>query len=192
MNCERFEKHVALYAGGELRGRELHRMERHVEECPGCRQQLEELRAIRSGLSKLRDEPVSGEALMVIREKVLARISGPVPSRWRAPRWAWGSVALGLGVAFALLLSQRQQKPPAPPLANTAQTPVLRQAVPPASGARTGVPRRPKPRRQVLSPQAAALPEQRPERGPAEPIVVKLFTSDPNIVIIWLMESDGG
>lgn len=103
---------------------------------------------------------------------VLAAVRSGVLGRIRRPRWwmwTWAPVA---AAALAILLWPRPAEIAPPPLIAT--TP----AVPAAAWVKTE--RRPAP----LSPRRLAPPERQTE-------FIRIFTDDPDVVILWSLETKG-
>jgi len=171
MSCRRFEKYVALWVEGDLPPRQAGRLEAHLPGCPDCRQLVEGLRASQAALKELHVEAAE-EDLAAVRRRVLAQIRSERPQR---RRWAW-AYALGGSVAVTVVLwvlLPRPSIPPPPPprVMNPAPVEVARPATP--------APVRPRPSR--------AQPPAAPE-----PLLVKLYTDDPDVIIYWLIERTGG
>jgi hypothetical protein len=177
VTCPEYEPLVALQLTGDLgdRGVAL-QVERHLEECAACRELLEDLRASQA---MLRELPAADPAfLAAVRTEVLARVG-----KKRCAMWAWAvPCAAALATAFLVArLGVTPQKPaPVPivrmpqPLANTARS----EAAPVVRGQPPAQIRRGRRRRSRI------------EAG-APPLVVKMLTDDPNIVIIWLVDQPG-
>ena len=166
MSHAEIDRQVALLAAGELGVAETSEVERHVTECAECRQLLDELRDTRELLSDLGAEEPDVEALAAVRESVLAATS--------PRRWPWiSAVAAALVIALAIGGQQqwRRPAPVAPPVAviYPPEVPEVRHT--------PGPPPAPVPEPVVV---AAAQP--------AESMVIKMLTDDPDVVIYWLVE----
>lgn len=92
MNCKETQKAFSLYVDGELAGAARSGIDAHLDVCPNCRQQLQEMRSIVRGLSLL-ERPVAppalaaaiGDALTIERA---ARSAAPsLPFDARLMRW---------------------------------------------------------------------------------------------------------
>jgi anti-sigma factor RsiW len=178
MNCGDWEERIALYAGGDLRPEEAAGLERHLAECAGCQLLLSGLRESLRLLREAHAEPVEEAHFTAVRARVFAELERGRWPWWRQV-WVYGLAA----AAMALLLLAVRPKAhnriavvtPAPVLTAAPAPPqpqTVRQSV---------APRHRKPR-----PKPAAEAER-----PAEPLVVKLLTDDPNVVIYWITESKG-
>ncbi len=165
MNCEECMSALALEDGtSEPDG--------HLRQCPACRDFAAALEADRQVLATLRDvDPV---ALFALRQGVSACIA-----KKRAVRraWAWSAgLAACLAGAFSMLtLGVPEAAPPKPHASFHAAGP------PSGWAARTisrPVHRRPAPVHEL----AKAAP----------PLKIKILTDDPNVVIYWLVDNEGG
>ena len=169
MNCSDWEERIALHAGGDLPPAEVAEVERHLRECAGCRASAA---AFGRGLELLREvhqEPLAPVHFAVVRAGVLAKLE-------RKRRWAWAygfAVATG---ALVVLLAPWPGRMPEPPVAVVSHppapqlTPVVE--APAVHGARV---------RRARQPAAR----------PAEPLMIKLITDDPNVVIYWIADTKG-
>jgi anti-sigma factor RsiW len=107
MNCARARRWLALFAGADLPSRKARRLEKHLEGCPGCRKELEELRAALAGIQaaaarETLDWPEGewkGLMAQVRSEKPRPR---PVPVFNVFPRKAW---AAGFLLVLALFIA---------------------------------------------------------------------------------------
>ena len=189
MNCKHSENDLALYVEGDLPEAKANEMEVHLMACTGCRQVLDELSRSQAVFKSIRQETVSAAELAELRVRVMERVVVQKPK----PFWGRWVYALA-GAAFVVVIlvgvlareGHRDQKavkvvelaPPPPPV----------QAVfPPAKGetqnpVKVNVKHRA--RKKVIQPKVSA--------EPAAPMMVKLQTDDPNIVIYWLFDQNGG
>jgi anti-sigma-K factor RskA len=116
MTCEEIQDLVALAALGDLDGAERQTLDTHLQACPECRTQLDELTDAAGALAYLAPPVTPPEAL---RARVLARVrpasvrpTGPAPVPVSRERWlmvACSLLALGLVASLVLLGSERQQ-----------------------------------------------------------------------------------
>jgi len=171
MTCREFEPLIALYAGSDLDTPDLVRVDEHLARCAGCRALLEDLQASRESLLDWGSEPVEGALLTAIRSGALARIGAR-----RRRVWPWIAAAAACAALAALLTVGAPPKavPAPPPPERGVEIAEKAEAPPPAS--------RPAPRR------------RRVKRAPVidgEPLIVKMLTDDPDIVIIWLVDQKG-
>jgi len=179
MNCEKFELPIALYVEGDLTSVEACAVELHLAACESCREFAVEMRASQAALKMLRNEYVDASAFEQVRVNVLAARS----RSWRSV--AWPRYAIAAGIVIALLsgwLMRRQADHtvvgvqsvhpilPAPP-----SQPVIQ-------------PRQPK----VLAARVRRRPRRQAPRFKSEPLVVKMITDDPQVVIYWLVDQNGG
>ena len=193
MNCLDWEERIALHAGGDLRGAEADAVERHIADCAGCQVFWSGLRETLAGLRESHAEEIAPTHFAAVRARVMGEIDRE-RKVWR--RLAWVS---GVGIAAALIvgLALKPGPLPAPP----ARVAV---AIPPAAPIRPApegpAPTRPTPLRSA--PQRAATVRERLARATGttapsrsrlvagEPVLVKLQTADPNIVIYWIGENE--
>ncbi len=215
MTCRGQERRLSLYVEDDLPDRDAAALQTHLEECEPCRGFLRELRSSQTALKELAAEPLDEDALAAVRLRVRwAYRQGP-----RHPRAAmYWAIAASLMAAIGGLvwLRAREARSPAPPLlaavskATPSWAPTRAEAAPRAvSGPR------PARRRQDSTIRAGALsPEDAdqlaravvavsqiesvedataPPPAPSDrPPLMRLATSDPDIVIYWQLESDGG
>ncbi len=165
MNCEDCTRGLASEDG-------ISELDEHLRQCSACRDFAAALEADRQVLGTLRD--VDPAALFALRRGVSARIA-----KERAVRriWAWSAgLAACVAAAFSVtVLGVPEETLPKPQIAFLA-------AGPPADWeARTisrPVRRRPAPAHEL----AKAAP----------PLKIKILTDDPNVVIYWLVDNEGG
>jgi hypothetical protein len=197
MNCRDMEMWIALRAEGDLPAAEEERVREHLDACAACRAMAAELAESQAALKALGDEAVDGAALAAWRKGLMDRVE----ARGARRRFAWGGAFAAAAAAVVLVfgLSQvapRRVPPPAPPVvARTIPPPpeaLMNVPLPP--GMSRGMPRggqtRSLPRRHVRS----RPPEPQSELQPTingEPLLVKLETSDPNVIIYWIVEKKG-
>ena len=183
MNCREIEGLIALHAGGDLNPEEAAAVEQHLDGCDACRALAAELRDCQTVLNELGAE-VPGEA---VYGSLLARLSAASALQ---RRWTWAlaaAAAVLLGLAGSVWQYAERQRPGATHLE------IARATLP--------VPRAPEVKKAVTMPAATSdRPKTRvrrararkPEfRQDAEPLVMKLLTDDPNVVIYWIVEGTG-
>lgn len=172
MNCEQWQLAIALDVEGDLPETEGVALREHLEICAGCRLFAEEMKASQETLHSLAEE---GVPVMAVHARVMEQV---------APRrrvgWLWGLAAVAV-MAVLVLAGVRmvwRQEPVVPPPSVQIAT------VPPPAIAFTP-PARPLFRAAVhhVRPVAAS--------APAQPLKIKMFTSDPNVVVYWLVDTKG-
>jgi hypothetical protein len=184
MNCERWEKMAALAVEGDLPDDELPELERHLAGCPDCRDFANELYDTQAALHDLGQETIGPEAYREVREAVLRRI-GDRQSDWRM----WYAIAAALVLAAVLGGLEWTRHRPVERPANVAVKPQSqREATPIAPTA--VVHRAAHRRRRGAGPVIrAAAPPQRQQNE--EPLLVKLVSDDPDVIIYWLVDRNG-
>jgi anti-sigma factor RsiW len=217
MKCRYSENDIALYVEGDLplsRVRELHA---HVAACSECRELAADLRESQLVFKSLRQETVTAAALSSVRSRVLDEIGGaairPAWGRWVyalagglflvmmfvGVMWEMKKVntvpgpVLSQGGVAALSTEQPRSgsmevepiTPPAP--VKNASNHFVRGRSHPSLTREGSITLPP-----VFPDSSPAIP---PDTAPVEPpkqIMVKLLTEDPNIVIYWLVDQNGG
>lgn len=190
MNCRRYEEQIALHVGGDLAREEILAVESHLARCASCRALLDELRRTQALLADLGGEQPAEIVLARVRTRVMARASAR--GRWR-PVAAAAAVflAVAAGALWRLLPGETAGPPtwaevrkfmpmPAAPEVSRARR------LPAAKPARGRSPAPPGRSRRSSHREPAPPPEQR-----AEPLVVKLYTDDPEVVIYWIVNGTG-
>jgi anti-sigma factor RsiW len=192
MNCKNWEERIALYAGGDLTAASKADVERHLTECAGCRILAEGIKDSLKLLRSAHQEPIAAGYYTAVRAGVLAQMAREANQRrpWR--RWMWVSAwTAGLALA-AVFFIRPAQKPkahivemrapevqaalPEPKVPMSPPEPVVRPVPVPSAWPRRAV----APVRRTIGP---------PPLG--EPLVVKLITDDPDIVIYWIADRKG-
>jgi anti-sigma factor RsiW len=179
MSCSKLQSDLALYAGGDLTAGRVPRVESHLAACPECRALAEDLRAGRALLRELRDEPIADVTVTEVRRRVVARVGQEPRSAGRYWKLA---LAAALVLASVLVLPWRSRTPlPVARVQRPARVqPAPAPAAPPAIvPARHRIVRR---RHRKMPLRKARAPQ------PGAPLLVQLVTSDPNIVIYWLVD----
>ena len=169
MNCVEWEERVALYAGGDLAPRDVQAVEQHVAECAGCQMLLSGLRESLALVREAHSEPIESAHFAAVRARVLAEIEGGRVRWWR---YAWALAAAAAGVVLLAVLWPRTEEHLAlhTPAAPTA--PAI---------ARVELPRVP----------ARVHPVRSAAAEPAETVLMKIETDNPDVVIYWIAESKG-
>jgi hypothetical protein len=164
MTCEKYEPLIALYVERDLDDTSC--VQSHLTECAACRELLEDLKVSQTALKAWATEPIDPALLNAVRAGVLARTGAK-------RRLVWPLVAaLAAGAAWLALWAPAPSKP-----APSAQSPAKRVRV-----------------ETVRALERPAAPIRRRKRKKAvktEPLVVKMLTSDPDVVIIWLVDQKG-
>jgi len=187
MSCKDWEERIALHAGGDLAREEAAAVERHLAECAQCR---ETAAAYGWSLDLLREthrEAMPEAHFAAVRARVLAELGRDRQPVWRRP-WAWvlaGAVAAAL---VALVFAPGRQQP-AP------RTATARPAAPAIKPAVSEPPARPAPVARVARVRSSRRKPVvvRPiENGPpGEPLLIKLYTDDPDVIIYWIADRKG-
>lgn len=211
MSCRRFRPLVALWVGGDLAPRRAGRVEAHVARCEACRMLAERLRSDHADLAALGNETPDRTVLELVRQRVLASLrvipGGAAPGRTLSwfPTFGWkGAVVAVLLAAAAVVLLTVGRPIPGPevpsvgavrptahpaPVASTPLSPQQTTTGPSAS------------ERRVASGVSAEHPRQRLPASPvprgdreaaAQPLVIKIVTDDPDVVIYWLVGGQKG
>jgi hypothetical protein len=174
MNCQHFERLFALDVEGDLPDRQRRGVEEHLALCVRCRDFAAALQASQGAVKDLREEVPDTETLAAIRARVLTRIASGEPTQRAGLSWRLAYIAaavvLVIGAVVWVLGRRPWEAPPLPRPVASMPPPVLQPE--PRPPVRRAVRRRP------------AAPKPRPE-----PLLVKLETSDPNVVIYWIVES---
>ena len=180
MNCRDWEERLALYAGGDLAPGERPEVERHLGECAGCQVFLSGVTAELQVLKEAHAEPPSEAHFAAVRARVLAKVRHDRRPWWRKG-WAYGLVAAAAALLIGLVLrpGPAPAPPPMPQVAVTQPPPAVE--VRPAESVRRPAGLHHKKRVQAPPPVV----------GPVRPLVVKLVTDDPDVVIYWITDTRG-
>jgi len=179
MNCRDWEERIALAAGGDLDPESTAETERHLAECGECRGFAQGIAESLALLRVAHEEPIAAGHYTALRAAVMGRLA-----QQRRPRWTWvwvPAVAAGLAMAAVFLPVRRVEKP----RVYMAEVRVPEVAPAPVVPVKAPVRRaqRSHPRQQ---PRVAPAPQP-----PAEPLVIKLITDDPDVVIYWIADRKG-
>jgi len=180
MSCDKFEPLIALYIENDLAQAEARAVESHLAGCDACREFAAEMRESQAALKALRTEFVDDAVFLQVRTEVLsAAAHGQRVVSW--PRYA-----IAAGLVLALLGGWMWQMRPGArlesrPIAANVSAPPLPVTVP-APQARTRT-------------RLGRVQRRRPQAAPmfkSEPLLVKVITDDPQVVIYWLVDQNGG
>jgi hypothetical protein len=175
MNCEEAGGLAALAVSGDATPTELHAFKTHTAACAACLAEVAAFEALRGQLHEMRKAAPPDSAYAAVRARVVSEIDGRRRRRWVL---AWSSLAVaaayGMIAAFALHRSApvAELRPPAAPV-----------EIASVAGNEPQIPPPPVPRRIRRAVRRMAT------REPEEPLVVHMFTSDPNVVIYWVADA---
>jgi hypothetical protein len=198
MNCKWSEKDIALFVERDLASAKAREIEAHLASCAACRTLAADLAESQAVFKTLKQDNLSAAALSSLRSRVLAELgTGKVRPAWG--RWVYALAGVGCLALMGAGSLWYMQTPPPP-----VQQAVMRAPVPPAEaaplyeghkGADSAPDRVPAAKRTRRKPPQPPAQEPDQVEIPAEPprqLVVKLLTDDPDIVIYWLVEQNGG
>ena len=188
MNCANWEERIALYMGEDLSGAEAREVQQHLAECPGCQLFAS---GIRESLAVLREAHVADAneaACSAVRARVIAALEQERRPFWRSA-WVYTFCALALLIMTFVFWPRHRveiahRKVPAPKPLAIADPPIPLEAAPVRVVARVARERRP---RRLVKPTGPPLIAAQPEK----PLVVKLVTDDPDVVIYWITDTRG-
>ncbi|HWC97699.1 MAG TPA: zf-HC2 domain-containing protein [Candidatus Sulfopaludibacter sp.] len=179
MNCIHWEERIALWAGGDLKAADAAEVERHLEDCPACQVFAAGLKESLEFAREAHQEAIAPAHFAAVRARVLAELAGTRRPWWRSA-WTYGlSAAAVCALLLAIGLPPRQ-------VAVTTRPAVLPHVQVP-------IPDRPIVR-QVQAVHRRTHRRAAPVPIPAgeeKPVIVKLVTDDPNVVIYWISDSSG-
>ncbi len=171
MNCPDWEERIALHAEGDLPPQLAAEAAQHLAGCAGCRDFAAGMRRALDVLRAAHAEPIDLTAQAAVRARVLDQVHRRPKS---AGPLAWAAALVASAAAVAFLLLPRPVPPPrVAPALRPAPAPQLQFAVAPP------VP---------VAPTKPAVRKRRlaPKPKPPQPLLVKLVTDDPNVIIYWI------
>lgn len=173
MTCVNFELPIALYVENDLTEEEALLVESHLSACDRCRELAADIRESQAALKALRSEFVDGSVLQQVHADTMQAIS-----RKRRPLlWPRCAIAAALVLALAAGWIWRMR-------------PVMRLELRPIAAA-VPPPHLVAPAQERLRKRARRAPRPAPTFK-SEPLVVKMITDDPQVVIYWLVDQNGG
>jgi anti-sigma factor RsiW len=179
MNCSDWEERIALHAGDDLPPAEAAEVERHLRECAGCQVLASGLKQSLAWLKEAHHEPLAPAHFSTVRARVMAELEQKRRPLWA---WAWSFGLAAAAVALLVTLALRPGRTPErrAPVVAVNHPPVVvvhEPAVPPPPHRRVA--------RRVVRPIVPDAPDP-------EPLIVKLQTDDPNVVIYWIADRKRG
>ena len=171
MNCEQARELAALAASGDVTVAEQRALESHAAECAACRAEVVAFEALWGQLASMREESAPDHAYAAVRARVAAEIGDRQRRNWLA---AWPAFAAVLACSVVLVVLLRPEAPVATQPAELPTRPVVAVVDVPAPTPSVRQTRRP-----VARVKAQA---------PGEPLVVRLLTNDPDVVIYWIAD----
>jgi anti-sigma factor RsiW len=207
MKCDYSENDLALYAEGDLADAKIRELDSHLVSCGRCREVVEDLRETQAIFKGLKRDTVSGDALARVRIALLEQVESAKPS-WGRWVYALAGAAFAVAVVAGLVslhpwekhqVQQAIKNDPLPPSlvrpaykedaerSDTVSRPVdVRASI--SAATRAGRLRSVKNIREEID--SVEAPAQSPQ--PPKSMMVKLFTDDPNVVIYWVIDQNGG
>ena len=112
MNCSEFEPDLGAYLDDELIAGRAREVWDHLKVCPGCREEIEMMRAAREAFAGLAPDQVSSDFSRKVRAAVDVPVATPV-FPWRR---ALAPMALAASVALVFLWKYQEAPPTGPPV----------------------------------------------------------------------------
>jgi hypothetical protein len=112
MTCARYENALALYVERDLPSADVPAVEAHLRGCAECRRFLDDLRASQSLVRGLATESIDEDELANLRERVIAAVSSPAPSRGHRASgvlWTAAAAVVVVGISALAWMATRQE-----------------------------------------------------------------------------------
>ena len=107
MKCTKVETRLERYFDGELRESTARRIEKHLDSCPACNKQFQELAQLQSLLQKTIFGAVEQAPYAELSQRVMANLEGPKPAfkeRFAISIQEWFAYLKPVWVASAVML----------------------------------------------------------------------------------------
>ena len=169
------DSQLTLYAGGELDEPEALQVASHLVDCANCRKKADEFRAAAEWLRSVAAEPDAGQ-IYRLRESVLQTVAHR--PRWKPFAWLAAAAASLALIFFAPAPFRPAQKEPAAAAVELPPIPAGRASLGPLilpSRHWHRAVRHVEPKLTLFAKNNEGLP------------VVRVKTSDPNVVILWVV-----
>ncbi len=177
MNCQEWEERIALYAAGDGGATDTGETERHIAGCAGCQVFWSAMKQSLEWLREAHQEEIAPARYAAVRARVMAQLeSGRAP--WWKQVWVCGLGIAAVAAVVVLIAVRPHAESPRAPMVMPAAVVASAADAGHGAGSRPGVDRR------------GALWAHLPHR-PAETILVKLETDNPDVVIYWIAEKKG-
>jgi len=173
MNCRDWEERIALYAGGDLPPKEAAETRGHLQDCANCRELAAALREHGAWMRAAHQALPAAADFAAMRAGVLEQLERKQRPSARWLVWAGGLAAMA---ALVLVLMKSPRSEPAKP------APQVAVAKPPVQTVETPPPRPARRRHRVYTFRSKHTPE---------PLMVKLITDDPDVVIYLVVDPKG-
>lgn len=176
MNCSDWEERLALYAGRDLSPEQAVEVESHLMECAGCQLFASGLRGALELLEEAHQEAPGAGHFTAVRSRVLAQVKRERRPFWRRG-WGYGLTAAAVAILVAVTVRPGRWVAPGPPEVALAH--------PPAPRVVAGTPP------VTVAARPHAVRKQHPRAVAPEPVLVRLVTDNPDVVIYWISERRG-
>ena len=179
MNCEQACDLAALAASGDLTTAEQRALELHVAGCSECRSEAIAFDELRAELAGMRTESAPEHVYAAVR----ARVAGEIVNS-RRPGWltAWPAFVAVLACSVMLVVLLRPEGSVSTPQA----APHVPETLPAIAGMQYELPEVPAP---PLPRRVRRAAEPAVSQEPDQPVVVHMFTDDPDVVIYWIADA---
>lgn len=173
MNCTDWEERLTLYGGGDLAPEQVAEVEKHLAECAGCQMFASGLKSSMEVLQGAHQDVPAEAHFAAVRARVLAQLERERRPLWRRA-WVYGIAALAAAVLTVVAVRPSRWVVEPLPEVTILHAPAAPEVYP--------MPPRP---------QQVARVAHRSRVKPGEPLMVKLITDNPDVVIYWISETKG-
>jgi len=175
VNCEQARELAALAASGDVTPVERRDLDAHAAGCAECLAEVCAFEALCGQLGSMREMTAPEPVYSAVRARVVAELGERRRSGWLA---AWPAFVAVLACSLVLVVLLRPEAPVVsqPPVVAVANVP--EQMPVPESAPSV---------REIHRPVARVKAQV-----PGEPLVVRLITNDPDVVIYWLADAKRG
>jgi len=174
MHCTDWEECIALHVGGDLPAAEAAAVERHLAACAECQALWSGMKKSLELLQGVHAEELPQASYTAVRARVLAELEGR--RAWWRSGWVYGVAAAAVALLVVLAVWPGRRVMPLPRIAV---------AGPPAPAVMAVAARR-----EVVTSRGRRkrLPHQPHQQELRQPLLVRLVSDDPNVVIYWIAD----